>query len=131
MKFLVVEDEYISRRHLTNLLSQLGKCDASINGEAAINSFKKSLEKNEPYDLICLDIMMPVMDGHQALERIRDIEREKGIEGDDRVKVIMTTSMDDNQNKLKSFRNKADKYIQKPIDNKKLLAMIRSLGLLE
>ena len=49
-----------------------------MDGMEAVDAFMMALEDGEPYDLVCLDIMMPVMDGYQALMGIRNLES-KGI----------------------------------------------------
>jgi len=102
--------------------------NAESNQEVA---FKDALKQGDPYDLICLDIMMPQMDGHQALEAIRQIESEHGISGGlDSVKVIMTTVLDDPKNVMKSFREGCEGYVVKPIEKQKLLDEIGKLGLI-
>ncbi len=93
MKCLVVEDEFISRTLLTELLSTYGTCHVATNGLEAVEAFQNVLE-GAPYDLICLDIMMPHLNGQEALQRIRALEAERGIGGWDTVKVIFPTATD-------------------------------------
>ena len=62
-----------------------------------------ALEDKQPYDLICLDVMMPVMDGYQVLNTIRNMEKQRGIEGDDRVKIVMMTALNEQKNVRKAF----------------------------
>ena len=50
-----------------------------VNGKEAVEAVRNALETVEPYNLICLDIMMPEMDGQQALREIRDMEEARGI----------------------------------------------------
>ncbi len=89
------------------------------------------MEDNEPYDLICLDIMMPNMDGREALKAIRQIEHEHGINGLDGVKVIMTTALGDSKSVIGSFREGCEAYIVKPVEKTKLLEEMEKLGLIE
>lgn len=131
LKILIVEDDFFTRRLLQRILSPLGECDIAVNGDEAIDAFRNSLTSEFSYDLICLDILMPVMDGHETLEKIRLAEEAMGIYGDDGVKVIMITVLDDNKNILRAFRRGCEGYITKPIDKKKLLARIEELGLLD
>ena len=79
MKSLVVEDDPICGRVLQSILSNFGQCSMAGDGVEAVNAFEKSLQDNEPYELICMDIMMPVMNGNQALNVIRKIERQRGV----------------------------------------------------
>lgn len=64
MKILIVEDDFYSRKILKKFLTAYGEVDIAINGEEAVAAFKLAWEENQPYDLITLDIMMPIMDGH-------------------------------------------------------------------
>ena len=80
MRVLVVEDDFISRRLLCRYLEPHGECDVAVNGNEALSAFKQALSSGQYYDLICLDIMMPGMDGQETLKRMRILEREAGID---------------------------------------------------
>ena len=67
MKTLIVEDDLTSRILLQELLREYGPSDAVPNGKKAVDSVEESLRRQQPYDLICIDIVMPEMDGQQAL----------------------------------------------------------------
>lgn len=131
MKCLVVEDDFAARRLLKRYLSDYGDCDVAVDGREAVESFRQAMDEKEPYDLICLDIMMPNMDGREALRAIRQIEHEHGIEGLDGVKVIMTTALGDSKNVIGSFREGCEAYIVKPVEKDKLLEEMENLGLIE
>jgi len=132
MKVLVVEDDFVSRKLLQKLLGHYGECDIAVNGKEAVEAFKLSLEGDSPYDLICMDIMMPGMDGQQALLEIREVEKSKGIPETGWVKVIMTTALDDPRNVVDALhKGGAASYIAKPIDKVKLLDEVRKMGLLD
>lgn len=131
MKILIVEDEFTSRRLLQKILSVYGECDVAINGREAVEALVIALDEGQPYDLVCLDIMMPEMDGHEALKRIREIEAERSIAGLDGVKVIMTTALSDGKNIFSAFRAGCEGYIIKPIDKKKLISELKKLGLIK
>jgi two-component system chemotaxis response regulator CheY len=88
-----------------------------------------ALEAGEPYNLICLDIMMPEMDGKAALKAIRDLEETAGLTYGAGAKVIMTTALNDPRNVFASFNALCDAYLVKPISKSKLLDLIRSFGL--
>jgi len=130
MKSLVVEDDFAARKLMQRWLSQVSDCDIAVNGIEAVDAFNEALKEGVPYDLVCLDIMMPQMDGHQALEAIRQIESEQGIVGLDSVKVIMTTALDDSKHVLGAFREGCEGYIVKPIEKQKLLTEMEKLGLI-
>ncbi|MFW6242306.1 MAG: response regulator, partial [Thermodesulfobacteriota bacterium] len=71
MKILVVEDDFISRRILKEILTEHGDCDVVVDGDEAVQAFRLAREEGAPYQLICMDIMMPNKDGHEALQEIR------------------------------------------------------------
>ncbi|MHC4316244.1 MAG: response regulator [Planctomycetota bacterium] len=133
LKILIVEDDFASFKILEEYLSEYGNCSVAVNGAETIETFKKALDEGQPYDLICLDIMLPEMSGHLALEEICRIEREYGISNSDSdgVKVIMTTAIDDPEDIIKAFKEGCKAYIVKPITNEKLLAEMQKLGLIK
>lgn len=120
MKILIAEDDFIARKVLSNFLTKYGEIDVTENGQKALQLFTKKLKDGEGYDLVCLDIMMPRLSGHEALEAIRQVENKQDPLPEKRAKIIMTTALDDSQNILKSFNNKCDGYITKPYSWDKL-----------
>jgi len=130
MKILIVEDDFTNRKIMQKILSIYGDCDMAFDGNEAIEAFQQSLEENKPYDLICMDIMMPNMDGQEALTRIRKLEKDSGIATRKEVKVIMTTALDDPRNVVASLKSGASSYIVKPISKQKLFDEISKLGLI-
>ena len=131
MRILIVEDDFTSRIFLQSLLSPFGDCDLIEDGDQAVKAFKLAVSEEKPYDLICLDIMMPNVDGHEALKQIRAIEHEKGVKPKDEVKVIMTTALNDPKNVVKAYyEGGATAYLAKPIEKDSLLKAIREMGLI-
>lgn len=131
LKFLIVEDEFISRTLLKEMLEPFGECHAVTNGEDAINALRHSFE--EPanrYDLVCLDIMMPGKNGHEVLKELRRIEVDKGIGGIDATRVFMVTGLDDSKNIMEALLvGRCEAYLTKPISRMKLEEQLRSLHL--
>ncbi len=130
MKILMAEDDFASRKFMDNYLSQYGECDVTVDGEEAVDAFMMALEDNEPYDLICLDVMMPVMDGYQVLKAIRDIETQRGISKKKRVKVIMTSALNEERNVKTAFELGCEAYSGKPIDVEKFDKLLKKLELI-
>ena len=128
MKTLIVEDEFASRKVMLKFLSSLSECDVAINGIEALEAFKTAHEVKEPYDLVLLDIMMPGIDGQEVLKKMRAYEGDKGINGSDAAKVVMTTALKDNTNIMEAFRSQCEGYLVKPIKREKLLEKIKELG---
>lgn len=131
MKTLIVEDDFTSRKLLQLMLLPLGECDVAVNGKEALDAFRLAASEGKRYDLICLDIMMPEMDGHEVLKEIRRMEEEEGIVGRQAVKVIMTTALDDSKNILKAFNEQCEGYLVKPIEKRQLVEKLYSLGLFD
>lgn len=75
MRILIAEDDMISRKFLLKFLSQYGECDVVVDGMEALDAYLISIKEKEPYELICLDIMMPKVDGVKVLKAIRDFEK--------------------------------------------------------
>ena len=132
MRVMIVEDDLISRQMLENILATYGDCDMVADGDEAVKSFEEALKTDTPYDLILMDIMMPKMDGQEALKQIRRMEVLQGTAPADEVKVIMTTAVNDPKNIVEAFyKGGATSYIIKPIDGEKLINEIRNFGLIE
>mgnify|MGYP000957131206 CR=1 FL=1 len=68
MKALVVDDDFSNRLLLQRFLSELGEVNIAVDGEEAVEAVRLALATREPYQLICLDILMPQMDGFQLAE---------------------------------------------------------------
>ncbi len=131
MKSLIVEDDFTSRNLIQIYLADMGPCHVAVNGREAVEAVTESLNERQPYDLICLDIMMPEMDGIEALVAIRELEKEKGVEGLDGVKVIMTTAKGRSEDIFDAFNTGCEAYIIKPVKKSELIAEIQELGLIE
>ncbi len=129
MRVLVVEDDFSSRNLILAILNPHADCDVAVNGKEAVVAFDAALKGKRRYDLILLDIMMPEMDGLQALKKIRTIEEDEGIYGFDGVKVIMTTALSDSTNVMEAFRSQCEAYLVKPISKERLFEEIGRLGL--
>ena len=129
MRCLIVEDEFTSRRILQRLLNQYGSCDVAISGDEAVVAFQESLEHQEPYDLVCLDIMLPGKTGQEVLAAIRELEEQHHVDPGDGVKVIMTTTLTDKTNVMSAFRTGCEAYLVKPLTRDKVASELSKLGL--
>lgn len=130
MKILLAEDDYVTRKAMDSFLSKYGECDVTVDGMEAVDAFLLALEEEEPYDLVCLDVMMPVMDGYQALVAIRNLEKQKDIPADKGVKIIMTTALNDEKNVKMAFELGCTVYSGKPIDQTRFEQALKKLGLI-
>lgn len=128
MKILIVDDDEFAIKTLKIILSKYGDVSFAHHGQMAIELFKAAHERYEPFDLICLDIMMPQMDGHETLRMIRKIEDEKGIVGLDGVKIIMISALSGSNHVLGAFKEGCEAYLFKPFKKSELLKKIEELG---
>ena len=131
MRVLIAEDDFASRKFMLRFFEKYGECDVTVDGREAVEAYTMAVEMDEPYDLICLDIMMPEMDGHQALRRIRKIEEENNVPDDEKVKIVMTTALSETRHVTKAFENGCTAYAGKPINQEKLEAMLKKFDLIE
>jgi two-component system chemotaxis response regulator CheY len=132
MKTLIAEDDFVCRQIMKDIFKKYGDFDIVVDGEEAIQAFRLAWKDNEPYDLVCMDIMMPRMDGKEALKHIRAFEKEMNIRGLNEVKVIMTTALGDPKTVFEAYyKSGATSYLVKPLTEKKIFEEIQSFGLLE
>ena len=131
MKCLIVEDDFSARKLLQAYLQDRADCFVAINGKEAVDAVHQALEQGEPYDLICLDIMMPEMDGQETLQAIRQIEHKYRTHGHKGAKVIMTTALSEPEHVIGSFKIGCESYIVKPIRKDDLLHEMAKLGLIK
>lgn len=128
MRILIAEDDYVSRKFLFKLLSQYGECDVTVDGMEAIEVFIMAIEDQNYYDLICLDIMMPEVDGIKVLKTMRKLEDERNIPKEKRAKIIMTTALNQTDEVMESFEAGSEGYAVKPIDTDKFMQVLVKLG---
>ncbi|MEN8005838.1 MAG: response regulator [Candidatus Krumholzibacteriota bacterium] len=130
MRILVVEDDYISRRLLCRYLEPFGGCEEAENGNEAVDAIRRALASDNYFDLICLDIMMPGMDGQQTLVLLRQLEADHGLPLGRGAKVIMTSAMEESQYIMEALNASADGYVVKPIEKRSFIETLKETGLL-
>jgi two-component system chemotaxis response regulator CheY len=131
MKSLIVEDDPVSSQVLEKMISRYGAFDVVADGRKAIDQFRRAHESNSPYDLILMDIMMPEINGLQSVLTIRGIEESMNSPLTRKVKVIMTTALDDPRTVMKAlYESDANSYLVKPIRLQMLVDELRKLKLI-
>lgn len=114
MHILIVDDEELIRKVIVDYVINEGyTCDEASDGKEAIE-----LAKSNNYDLIIMDIMMPHMDGYQALKTIKQIND---------IPTIMLSARTSEIDKLYSFDIGVDDYVTKPFSPKELIARIKAV----
>jgi len=129
MRTLIVEDDFTSRYLLQSFLAPYGECHSALNGREAVDAFRLARESGSRFDLICMDIMMPEMDGQEALGQIRALEESAGTPPGAGVKIIMVTAVPDIKVMAASFKLGCDAYLRKPVDTGELMRYLKSFGL--
>lgn len=127
MRILIAEDDLTSRLFMRKFLEKYGRCDLAMNGVEAIDLVMDAVQTKQNYDLICLDIMMPKVDGIKALKTIREIE--KSAEGVVPSKIIMTTALNDKATVDEAYEAGCEAYAWKPIDVEKFTEVMNKIGL--
>jgi len=127
MRILIVDDDRAERALLGEYLQSFGTCEYAENGLEAIDIFEEYFDKGESFDLVCLDISMPIMDGQTTLKEIRRLEGQQGASKS--CKVIMITAIRSVRTVMEAFGDLCDAYLPKPVKKKKFLAELESLGL--
>lgn len=127
MKALVVDDDLTTRIVLQEILSPYAEVQSCVDGTEAVQACTRALDQGQPYDLICLDLNMPVMGGLEALKLIRREEERHGRIRPRASKVVITTAADDHDSISLAFRELCDAYLVKPIDGTELLNLVYCL----
>lgn len=134
LKVLIAEDSDLQADILNSILNDLGikNVTMAINGVHAVEHFEQALLNGAAYSLVFLDIVMPEMDGQEALKRMRALEKGSGTGGNDKTTIIMTTSLNSPADMITALiENDCTDYIVKPVDENALRSMLVKYGLIE
>ncbi len=130
-RILVVDDEALIREILIDYLSCYCECDQAENGATALAMYLQAMEAGRPYELIFLDIFMPVMDGHDLLKSIRENENRISLPVEDRIKaIVISTGSSPRLVADTFFEDMCDDYIIKPFKLDSLSAILKKYSLI-
>ncbi|MEL7640078.1 MAG: response regulator [Solidesulfovibrio sp.] len=131
LRALIVDDDPVNSRFLLEILSPYAACDTAPDGRDGLEAFGRALSAGKPYDLIFVDVMMPGMDGHQALEGMRHLEHEMGVSSLDAAKVIMISALDDSRTVYRAFfEGQALSFLAKPFTCDSVLDELRKFDII-
>ncbi len=134
MKILVVEDNNACMIFLHETLTNMGGIDSiaiesASTGEDGLQKYKTAMSSDNPFKLIFMDIMLPGIDGLQTLEKIRAHENNLQLTESQKVKVIITTALDDSTKASRAFfQGGAISYMTKPTTSAKIIDELKKFG---
>jgi len=112
---LLVDDETAITNNLTPFLERTGfQVSVATNGESALEKIRKT-----PPDIVVMDVMMPKMNGRQALRQLR--------QDDNWIPVILLTQIGESTERVMALEEGADDYLNKPFDPQELVARVRAV----
>ncbi|MCP4146537.1 MAG: response regulator [bacterium] len=134
LKLLVTEDDFTSRKLIKIMLSKYGEVDIAVNGTEAVEAVKLAFSTTppNPYHMICMDIMMPELDGMEAVKQIRAIEKKNEVPLRGEQVIVMTTALNDPKTVIKAlYKCGASSYLVKPIERDQLEKELKKHGLIK
>ena len=130
MRILIIEDDPVSALYMKETLSEFGSIEVARDGRHGLDAFQKALSRQEPFDVLFVDLMMPRMDGHQTLENIRAVEDSLGLAPGQRIKAIVVTASEDKRHITRAFfRGEAVAYLNKPVTRERVAEELNRFGL--
>jgi osomolarity two-component system sensor histidine kinase NIK1 len=121
LKILLVEDNILNQRVVTlSLRKYQHEVIIANNGLEAIEKFS-----NDRFDVILMDIMMPVMDGIEATKKIREIENNLSVSKKTPIIALTANTMDNDREKCISYG--MNEFMEKPLEIEKLYAVLQEL----
>lgn len=132
LRALIVDDDPINALFLSEILAPYAVSDVAPDGQAGLAAFKDALAAQTPYDIIFMDVMMPGMDGHQALEGMRHVEHTQGVPASQAAKVIMVSALNDTRTLYRAFfQGHALSFLAKPFTGETVLDELRKFDLID
>lgn len=120
LRVLLVEDNFINQKVAKYTLDRVGvQCDIVDDGKRAVDAFLKN-----NYDVILMDIVLPIMNGYEATKKIRELEKASG--KNERVRIIAMTASTMNEDRNKCYEYDMDGFISKPFNVNDLYGILIS-----
>ena len=128
MRSLIIEHDLECRRILCETLKQYGECCFAENRDDGIDVFREAWMTGKPFQLVCLDIMMPNMEGTELLHLIHASVSGMMLEGYTQPQILLTTSMTDTANVAEYYQKICDYHLTKPITIEELQETLTVMG---
>ena len=131
MRCLIVEDEDLSREGMKFFMADHAEIETAVNGLEAVERFRQALAERKYFDLVLLDIIMPEMDGQQALKLIRQAEQQHSAAPEKKAVIIMTTALNAPENMEEAlWDGDCTDYLVKPMVRADLMGMLQKYRLI-
>jgi CheY-like chemotaxis protein len=124
---LAVDDQQDARVLLTNFLSMYGASVTAVSSGAEALSILAELPNGEQPDVFICDIAMPGEDGYTVMERVRALERQRGIKMSQRIPAIALTALTSREDWVRVLKAGFNIHIAKPVEPAELVTVISSL----
>lgn len=128
MSYLIIDDDEMSRLMLKEVLSEFANCHMAASGVEALRLIEVAATNDTPYSLLCVDLLMPHMNGLAFVRNIREMERTHatGV----RAKIFIISASDSIWDKAElMLDNLCDAYIEKPFNRNSLIAELHKHSL--
>jgi signal transduction histidine kinase/ActR/RegA family two-component response regulator len=125
LNILLVEDNHLNQKFATAALQKAGHIvDIAENGKIALDKYHKN-----KYDVILMDIQMPIMDGIEATLKIREWEKSNNINPPDHIKIVAITAYAMEKDRERCLASGMDQFLSKPFRHNELIKIIEDLTL--
>ena len=128
MKTLVIDAEEAIKQSICGIFVENGVCDGAGDGLMGLELLKQAFSINQPYRVVVLDIVLPKVDGHTIIKKIRQWELEKGIDPLNEATILVVSRRRDEPTILKAFRNGATGWISKPVAIEEIVNKLNNLN---
>jgi len=131
-RFLIVEDEALSRKIMEDFLSEFAECHTAADGEEAFKLFEQAILDGKPYHLVCTDLVMPKVDGYELIKNIRACEQSLPIVDCLRTRIFVISGSDDHQDMSRALLDcDGDDYIVKPFRREQMRSVLEKYNLID
>lgn len=130
MRFLVIDDDRLTRAMLSDMLTPLGECDEAADADTGLRMILGADNQHRRYDVAFVDLIMPGLGGKDLLRALRSAEDEMGLGGSDGTKVVMITSSRDTRSCVQAFLLGCESYLTKPFTSDQVEQKLREIGTL-
>ncbi|MBU3915712.1 response regulator [bacterium] len=128
MKMLIVDDDLANCQLIEHIVQPYGESVIAADGDRAVTAFIAAHKAKNPFEIIFLDIMMPIKDGHQVLKEIRAWEEKNLSYGEGEAKIVMISALDSKDHILSSFKEGCEYYLVKPVSRVKVEEVLTEMG---